>query len=294
VVIYRDIEHTYRALVKEPHRPLADASGYRDFTARQRMQVSALSRDSRPIKDWVDFARDTDGNWPTFPLGLGDASTGPGGVVTVELLNAEQTAAFDNVCRAAGARFSGGVMACAALADHRLTGAQTFHIYSPSDTRAGQTETVTAGWYASLFPVSVDVAAGDFGATARAAQKSFDANRQLSGTPFRRVLELESVEDLGVELPSGPSMMLSFMDFHKSSDANASGLGIYIDNLSHGDVNMWLTRNPDQTILTVCLPDTPHARHSVHLYLGLLQSVFAAAADPGMGRGYADADQLAG
>ena len=89
-------------------------------------------------------------------------------------------------------------------------------------------------------------------------------------------------------------MMLSFMDFHKAADANASGLGIYIDNLSHGDVNMWVTRNPDQTIVTVSFPDTSHARHSVHLYLGVLRSVFAGAADPGMGRGYADADQLAG
>ena len=35
-----------------------------------------------------------------------------------------------------------------------------------------------------------------------------------------------------------------------------------------------VTRNPDQTIVTVSFPDTAHARHSVHLYLGVLRSVF--------------------
>lgn len=298
LVIYRDITHTYHAHAEAPieqqHSPLAPAAAYRDFTARQHMQLSAMSRESRPVKDWVDFARDTDGDWPTFPLGLGEAAAGAGGVVTVELLNAEQTAAFAAVCRAAGARFSGGVMACAALADHRLTGTDTFHTYSPSDTRAGETASVTAGWYASLFPVSVDVAADDFSATARSAQKSFDANRNLSAVPMRRALDLHPAEEIGVPLPCGPSMMLSLMDFHKTPDANASGLGIYIDNLSHGDVNMWVTRNPDQTIVTVSFPDTAHARHSVHLYLGVLRSVFTTAAEPGLRRGYAHSAQLAG
>ena len=298
LVIYRDIDRAYHGYL-EAHaagtvQPLPPAAAYRDFTARQGMHLSAMTRDSRPVKDWVDFARETGGDWPTFPLGLGDAAAGPGGVVTVELLNAEQTAAFDTVCRAAGARFSGGVMACAALADHRLAGTQTFRTYSPSDTRAGETASVTAGWYASLFPVSVEVTADDFSATARAAQKSFDANRNLSAVPMRRALELHSAEELGVPMPCGPSMMLSLMDFHKTSDANASGLGIYIDNLSHGDVNMWVTRNPDQTIVTVSFPDTAHARHSVHLYLGVLRSVFTTAAEPAVGRGLRQPAALAG
>jgi hypothetical protein len=106
-----------------------------------------MTLDSRPIKDWVDFARDANGNWPSFPLELGDTATdSTGGVITVELLDAEETEAFDTACRAAGARFSGGVMACAALAEHEFSGAETFHGFIPSDTCVGDHQALSAGW----------------------------------------------------------------------------------------------------------------------------------------------------
>lgn len=274
-LIYREINLTYRALVDGLASTLPATSGYRDFTARQNLHVGAMTLDSRPIKDWVDFARDAGADWPNFPLGLGDTSTGgEGGIVTVELLNGDETEEFNAACRAAGTRFSGGVMACAALADHELTGAETFHGLTPSDTRAGDAQSVSVGWYASLFPVSVPVGDGNFAQMARAAQKSFDANRHLSAVPFRRVLELAPAEALGVTTASRPSMMVSLFDFRRLAEANANRLGLYIDDLNHGDLNMWVTRNADETIVMVSYPDTPEARHSVHLYLQVLRSVF--------------------
>lgn len=279
VLIYRDIHLTYQALVHELPNPLPQTAGYRDFTARQGMQVEAMTMDSRPIKDWTEFAADVDGDWPGFPLDLGDTSTTSAGrVITVELLNAQQTEAFDTACRAAGARFSGGVMACAAIADHSITGTETFHTFSPSDTRTGEAQAFSAGWYASVFPVSVPVEDGDFGQMARAAQKSFDANRHLSTVPFERALDLASADELGVTPPGRPSMMVSLFDFRRLYDANANRFGLYIDELSHGGFNMWVTRNADQTIVTVSFPDTPEGRHSVHDYLGVLRSAFIDAA----------------
>jgi len=280
-VIYRDIHETYQTLLTGQSHELPQTAGYRDFTARQRLQVEATTLDSRPIKDWVDFARDTDGDWPSFPLELGDTSThSAGGVVTVELLDAEESAAFNSACRAAGARFSGGAMACAALAEHHLTGTETFHGFTPSDTRVGGAEAVSAGWYASLFPVSVPVGGGDFAQMARAAQKSFDANKQLSAVPFQRVLDLATPEELGITLASKPSMMVSLMDFRTMADADANRLGIYLDNLSLGSINTWIIRHADQTTVTVSFPETPEARQSVHHYVGVLRQTFADAAEP--------------
>jgi hypothetical protein len=69
-------------------------------------------------------------------------------------------------------------------------------------------------------------------------------------------------------------MMVSLFDFRKTHDADASRLGIYIDNLSRGDVNVWITRNADQTIVTVSYPDTAEGRHSVHHYIGVLRQAF--------------------
>lgn len=277
-LVYTDIHLTYQALMCDVPNPLPEPAGYRDFARRQLLQVEAMTVESRPVRDWVEFARTAGSAWPSFPLDLGDTSSHSAGrAITVELLDGEETEAFDIACRSAGARFSGGVMACAALADHRLTGAGAFHTFTPSDCRAGETESLSAGWYASLFPVSVPIGSGDFAELARAAQKSFDANRHLSGVPFDRVLDLAH-GDLGESVPSRPSMMVSLMDFRRVADAESNRLGIYIDELSHGGINMWVSRNPDQTIVTVSLPDTPEARHSVHHYVGVLRGAFLDAA----------------
>jgi hypothetical protein len=279
-LIYRDIHLTYQALVTGGSNPLPPTSGYRDFAARQRLQVEAMTLDSRPIKDWVDFARDTDGDWPSFPLELGDTSTsGAGGIVTIELLDADETEVFNAACRDAGARFSGGVMACAALADHKLTGSETFHGFTPSDTRSGDAQSLSAGWYAGLFPVSVPVGDADFGQMARAAQKSFDANKHLSAVPFTRVLDLATAEELDITPAGKPSMMVSLMDFRALADAHANRLGIYLDNLSHGGINTWVIRHADQTTLTVSFPDTPEARQSVHHYAGVMRAAFTSVTD---------------
>lgn len=73
------------------------------------------------------------------------------------------------------------------------------------------------------------------------------------------------------------------MDFRNMPDADANRLGVYIDNLSEGGINIWIARHADQTTVTVSFPDTSEARHSVHLYLAVLRSEFAAAAKPAMG-----------
>ena len=274
VVIYHDIGLTYQALVLGQPMPLPATAAYRDFSAKQNLQVGSMTAQSRPIKDWADFADDAKDNWPSFPLPLGDTSqVCAGGVVTVELLDAAQTQAFDDACLAAGARFSGGVMACAAMADHALTGADVFHGFTPAEVRSEDTQALSAGWYASIFPISVDIEDGSFGLMARAAQKSFDANKQLAAVPFKRAMDLVS-DQLGVST-NGVEMMVSLMDFRKMAGAAASGLGIYIDMLSHGGINMWITRNPDKTIITVSYPDTEEAVDSVDRYLGVLRSAFA-------------------
>ena len=283
-LIYRDIHLTYQALTHDIPSPLPAAAVYRDFAARQNMHAASMTRYSRPVRDWAEFAREADGEWPTFPLGLGNTPGNTpantlGGVLTVELLNTEETEAFAAACRAAGARFSGGVMACAALADNHFTGRETYRTYTPSDTRSGEAQAQSAGWYASLFPVSVPVHTDDFGRTARAAQKSFDSNKHMSSIPRSTALDLFPAEELDVTPPSGPSMMVSLMDFRGMEDADASRLGIYLDNLSHGDINTWVIRHPDHTSVTVSFPDTQEARHSVHHYIGVLRSAFTDAAE---------------
>lgn len=276
LVIYGDISRDYQALTLGRDESDAEPAAYRDFTEHQHDKVETLTRDSAPVKDWVDFALDADGEWPSFPLELGSTSDGSGGAFTAEILDAAQTEAFDTACRQAGARFSGGVLACAAIADHDFTGADTVHIFSPLDTRTAEQAT-SVGWYASLFPISVDVTPRDFGGMARSAQKSFDANKHLSAVPFDRVLDLVDPEELGTAGSDKP-MMVSLFDFRRLDPAVADNLGMFIDDLNNGAINIWVTRNRDSTTVTVSFPDTFDSRRSIHNYIAALRDAFIAVA----------------
>lgn len=284
LVIYQDISQDYRDLNcdsdgtdTEPEPELEpDPTIYRDFTARQHVEVGTLTRDSLPVKDWVNFALDAEDEWPSFPLELGSADDGAGQSFTVEVLNAKQTEAFDTACRRAGARFSGGVLACAAITDHNFTHSDTVHMFSPLDTRT-EAQANSAGWYASLFPISVDVTADDFGSTARSAQKSFDANKHLSSVPFDRVRDLVDSDELDDAVSSRP-MMVSIFDFRKLSAANTDKLGMFIDDLNQGGINIWVTRNADATIVTLSFPNTFDSRRSIHHYVAALRDEFLSAA----------------
>jgi len=197
-------------------------------------------------------------------------------------LDAADTESFDTACRAAGARFSGGVLACAALAEHELTGSHTYHGFTPYDTRTPGIDAMAVGWFASLFPVTVPIGNGSFAEAARAAQKSFDEAKHLAGVPMDRVTELATPDQLGIRPLARPAMMVSFLDFRKIPVAalfEQTNFGTYGDNLSHGGINMWINRQADKTTVTISFPDNPKARKSVHHYIAVLTQAFARAVE---------------
>jgi hypothetical protein len=105
--------------------PLQQVASYGEYCLRERAYTSALTLESPEIRKWIQFFEGNDGSLPSFPLPLGDTSLlAAGGVLSLRLMDARQTAGFEAACTDAGARFSGGVFACAALAEYELTGAQ--------------------------------------------------------------------------------------------------------------------------------------------------------------------------
>ncbi|MFP1152818.1 condensation domain-containing protein [Mycobacterium sherrisii] len=281
-VIFYDIHLTYRELAQGRAAPPPDAvCSYRDYTARQRARAAGLTLSSPEIQDWINFARDADGDWPSFPLPLGDTwSSSAGDLVTVEVLDAAETEAFDAACVSAGARFLGGVLACTALTENQLTGKEIHHGFTARDTRMPGTDTMTVGWFASMVPVAVPTTGGTFAEVARAAQHSFDAAKDLAHVPVERILELGTPDDLGIKLPSQLPMMLSYLDFRKIPLAGLwaeTNFGTYGDNLSHGGVNVWINRHAERTTITISFPDNEVARESVHRYIETLKAIFARA-----------------
>ena len=77
------------------------------------------------MQKWITFAQGNNGTLPRFPLPLGDPSVPcEGDLLTVLIMDEEQSNRFESACTDAGARFVGGVFAAAALAEYELTGSR--------------------------------------------------------------------------------------------------------------------------------------------------------------------------
>jgi mycolipenoyl-CoA---2-(long-chain-fatty acyl)-trehalose mycolipenoyltransferase / long-chain-acyl-CoA---trehalose acyltransferase len=258
--------------------PLQQVASYEEYCLRERAYTSALTLESPGIREWIEFFESNDGSLPSFPLPLGDTSLlAAGGVLSLRLMDARQTAGFEAACTDAGARFSGGVFACAALAEYELTGARTYYAVTPAGTRSTAAEFVTSGWFIGHIPLTVPVGSS-FSETARAAQGSFDSSTHLAKVPFERVLELAPW--LTKPPSRGGFPMLSFLDagVPPLSAVIASQLGrantrVFTDGKIAARVCMWVNKFHDETTMTASFPDNPIAHDSVARYLEAMKSM---------------------
>ncbi|AQA05616.1 acyltransferase [Mycobacterium sp. MS1601] len=259
---------------------LPPAGSYADFCHRQAAYTASLTLESPEVRGWVEFFQRNGGTLPVFPLPLGDFSlTNTGDVMTVQLLDAEQSHTFEAACMDAGARFSGGVIACAAIAEAELTGTDTYNIITPTTTRNGQAEFMTTGWFTGLVPMSVSV--GTFAETARAGQLAFDTGMPMKDVPHDRVFELAEGTDLGLRSPDPGVPMLSYLDagLPPLSPAviaqwEAMNGKVFSDARAAYQVGMYVNRTATETALTVTFPNNPVARESVIRYVAAMKAVY--------------------
>lgn len=276
----------YAALVGG-HAPLElpPAGSYDDFCRQQHTFSSTLTVESPQVRAWTKFAEGTNGSFPDFPLPLGDPSKpSDADIVTVMMLDEEQTAQFESVCTAAGARFIGGVLACCGLAEHELTGTTTYYGLTPRDTRRTPADAMTQGWFTGLIPITVPIAGSAFGDAARAAQTSFDSGVKLAEVPYDRVVELSST--LTMPRPNFP--VVNFLDAGAAplsvlltAELTGTNIGVYSDGRYSYQLSIYVIRVEQGTAVAVMFPDNPIARESVARYLATLKSVFQRVAESG-------------
>ncbi|HUH71108.1 MAG TPA: condensation domain-containing protein [Mycobacterium sp.] len=265
---------------------LRAAGSYEDYCVRQHQHTSALTLDSPQVRAWVDFFEKNDGTLPDCPVSLGDGS-GSCDLMFVRVMDEGQTAEFESACIAAGARFSGGVFACAALAQYELTGAETYYGLIARDTRSTPAEFLTIGWFTGFVPVTIPVNASSFGDTARAAQESFDAGKDLANVPFNYVLELAP----WLRMPQGRVPLLFHLDASVpplstfvNSEWGGSNVKIHHDGRVPARFDLRVNRYEKETHMMVFFPNNPIARESVTRYMETLKSVYVRVAE---GRGAA-------
>jgi mycolipenoyl-CoA---2-(long-chain-fatty acyl)-trehalose mycolipenoyltransferase / long-chain-acyl-CoA---trehalose acyltransferase len=281
-VMFMEIHMMYAAVVggRAPIR-LAEAGSYHDYCVRQHQYASALTLDSPEVRAWIEFFENNDGTLPGCPLPLGDGS-GPSDLMSAQLLDERQTAAFESACIAAGARFSGGVFALAALAEYELTGADTYHGITATDTRSTPTDFMTTGWFTSFIPVTVPVAAPCFADTVRAAQASFDSGREVAKVPFGRVLELAP----WLRRPQRRVPLLFFLDAgipplsaFVNSQLNGLNARVCHDGRIPAQFDIRVNRLENETQVMVMFPNNPVARESVTRYIAALKSLYIRVAE---------------
>ena len=281
-VMFMEIHMMYVAVMGgRPPIRLPEAGSYHDYCVRQHQYTSALTLDSPEVRAWIDFFENNEGTLPDCPLPLGDGS-GPSALVSAQLLDERQTAAFESACIAAGARFSGGVFACAALAEYELTGAETYHGITATDTRRTPTDFMTTGWFTTFIPITVPVATPCFADTVRAAQASFDSGRELAQVPYGRVLELAP----WLERPQRRVPLLFFLDAgipplsaFANSQLNGLNARVCHDGRTPAQFDLRVNRLENQTQVMVMFPDNPVARESVTRYIAALKSVYIRVAE---------------
>jgi mycolipenoyl-CoA---2-(long-chain-fatty acyl)-trehalose mycolipenoyltransferase / long-chain-acyl-CoA---trehalose acyltransferase len=282
-VVLMELHMMYAALVAGG-APIAlpDAGSYDEYCVRQHRYTAALTLESPEVRAWTQFAENNNGTLPDFPLPLGDRSVpSAGSLLTVELMDEHQTARFESACIAAGARFIGGVFACAALAEQALTGADTYYGLTPTDTRS-PTEGMTLGWFTGLSPITVPVAAMSFADVARAAQTSFDWGTDVANAPFDRVLELAP----WLRRPGTSHPLVNFFDTglpplsaFLTAQFEGLNIGLYGDGRLSDPLLTWVIRLEKTTVMAVLFPNNPIARESVARYAAAIKSAYLRAAD---------------
>ncbi|MET2813156.1 acyltransferase PapA1, partial [Mycobacterium tuberculosis] len=247
---------------------------YVDFCVRQHEYTSALTVDSPEVRAWIDFAEINNGTFPEFPLPLGDPSVRCGGdLLSMMLMDEQQTQRFESACMAANARFIGGMLACIAIAIHELTGADTYFGITPKDIRT-PADLMTQGWFTGQIPVTVPVAGLSFNEIARIAQTSFDTGADLAKVPFERVVELSP----SLRRPQPLFSLVNFFDAQVGPLSAVTKLfeGLNVGTYSDGRVTYPLSTMVgrfDETAASVLFPDNPVARESVTAYLRAIRSV---------------------
>jgi mycolipenoyl-CoA---2-(long-chain-fatty acyl)-trehalose mycolipenoyltransferase / long-chain-acyl-CoA---trehalose acyltransferase len=270
---------------------LPEAGSYDDFCMRQHRFTSALTAKSPQVRSWTQFAESNDGSLPDFALPLGDVSKpSQADIVTMTMLDEQQTARFESACTAAGARFIGGVLACCGLAEHELTGAHTYYGLTPRDTRRTSTDALTQGWFTGLIPITVPIADSSFEAAALAAQASFDTGAHLAEVPYDRVVELSPT----VRKPRPNFPVINFLDAGTApldvlltAELDGLNIGVYSDGRYSYQMLIYVIRVAQETAVTMMFPDNPEAQESVARYLAALKSVLERVAEGGRWRNVA-------
>ncbi|MGW5436790.1 condensation domain-containing protein [Nocardia asteroides] len=279
-----DFAQLYAAELWGEAEPPPRAASYLDYCVAERAHSDRLTLTSPGVRKWLELVRGNDNRLPSFPLDLGRRTDGyhRSAHRSITLLDPEAGDRFEQVCRANGAEFAGGVFAAAALAERELTGADYYFGMTPISTRTTAAEAVSVGWYVTLVPVAFPLGARTtIPRVLTLAQRAYENGLRLAPTSFHRVLELLPADSEIKAEPGWVTPMISFVDardFLGHELFDEVGAGVFANRAASEEVLIWINRLPSGTSLSVIYPGTAVAHASVERYLTTVAAMFAAIA----------------
>lgn len=279
-----DFAQLYAGQMWGAAEPLPPAASYLDYCIAERAHSDRLTLSSPGVRKWLELLRGNDNRLPSFPLDLGKRSDGYNRSAhrSILLLDEDDAARFEQVCRAHDAEFVGGAFAAAALAERELTGSDYYFGMTPISTRTSAAEGNSVGWYVTLVPVAFPLGPSTpYTRALTIAQRAYENGLRLAPTSFHRVLELLPADSEIKAEPGWVTPMISFIDArdfagHEFFDEITAG--VYANRAASEEVLIWINRLPTGTWLSVIYPGTEVAHASVERYVAAMKSVFVAIA----------------
>ncbi|MEV0432514.1 condensation domain-containing protein [Nocardia sp. NPDC050413] len=263
------------------------AGGFPDYAREENARAHQFSPASPEVAEWVEIFRDHDNAMPRFALDLGltPGATAPMHGIEFDVLDRAGSAAFAEVCRAAGGRYVAGVLAAVAITDLELAGRTDYYGMTVLSTRGVGEFLLTQGWLCNFAPVTFSLAGcASFTEVVGRANAAYDRAIRLSTVPLSAVLTaLLSAGADPAAVTASPNM-LSYLDFRRFPGAGTApyerGM-LFTGEGETANASMWFNRDAEHLYLGCQSPATPFAQHQLARYHAHLRSVFDAVATDG-------------
>lgn len=280
VLVAHEMASLYGEELGGPAAALFEAGSYLDFGSMERERHAELDHDHDAVQIWKDFLVDGDGEFPAFPLDIGDASPPgtPQGGLSAWILDAAQADSFSVACRKTGHSLFAGLLGALAITGSELGEVTSFRTLTPVHTRDRPQWAASLGWFVGLCPIAFDIEGLEsFGAVVAAASARVKATKETARVPLDRIFAT-----LGYS--AVPRFVVSFMDVRFAPAAEQwsswNARALRSKQYDH-DVYIWINRTPQGINISARYPNTEKATTTVHQYIGVVRRLLTEVAETG-------------
>ncbi|AZG44840.1 condensation domain-containing protein [Gordonia insulae] len=290
VFAIKELTAIYESVVSGEPDGLADFGSYVDFSDAERALGDQIRDSDDAVAGWSRFfaAADPESTQPTpmprFPITL-PVDTAEKPTIVAErtpergfqatlsswLLDASETAAFNALCKDAGANMQAGIYTALSMAAARLSGSGDLRFINPIHTRSELQWGEAAGWFVGIIPVHLRTqGATTFREAIGPIAASAAEYKRVGAAPFAPIADLIG----GDTTP--PGLVVSYIDLRHAEGAdeweprNARVLRSSTRNAD--EVYFWINRVPAGTNISSRFPTGPQA-DTVHRFISTFHQI---------------------